>query len=60
MNYFPIMQGYSKTIVPSFSILSNSSAILKYESSNEPGLREFAEKTRSASAVAEYYERMEN
>lgn len=60
MNYFPIMQGYSKTIVPSFSILSDSSAILKYESSNELGLREFAEKTRSASAVAEYYERMEN
>ena len=54
------MQGYSKTIVPSFSILSDSSAILKYESSNEPGLREFAEKTRSTSAVAEYYERMEN
>lgn len=40
--------------------ISDSSAILKYESSNEPGLREFAEKTRSASAVAEYYERMEN
>lgn len=54
------MQGYSKTIVPSFSILSDSSAVLKYESSYDPKLREFAEKARSASAVAEYYERMEN